>query len=122
GVCFVSLMGAFCARASVGGVGIPAEPVVTGPLFTNGQGYDVVMHDDLGFISDAEGGLLIVRFGLAADLDLDSRVGLADLTRLLSHFGTAQGVTRADGDVTGDGRIDLADLLALLGAFGATCE
>ncbi|MBI5866418.1 MAG: hypothetical protein HZB38_18260 [Planctomycetes bacterium] len=55
------------------------------------------------------------------DLNGDGVVDLADLTTLLSHFGTASGATAGDGDMDGDGDVDLADLTALLSQFGTTC-
>ncbi|MBI5866621.1 MAG: hypothetical protein HZB38_19310 [Planctomycetes bacterium] len=55
------------------------------------------------------------------DLDGDGSVGLNDLARLLSNFGTSSGGTSEQGDSDGDGDIDLSDLSALLGAFGTTC-
>lgn len=55
------------------------------------------------------------------DLDGDGAVALADLTILLSHFGTLAGATASDGDLDGDGDVDIADLAALLSAYGSTC-
>lgn len=54
----------------------------------------------------------------AGDTDGDGDVDLADLSRLLSNFGTLSGATRSDGDFDGDGDVDLSDLSALLGHFG----
>lgn len=56
-----------------------------------------------------------------ADLDGDGQVNLADLARLLGHYGQT-GVGYADGDLDLDGDVDLADLAELLGHYGATCE
>ena len=55
------------------------------------------------------------------DLTGDGLVGLDDLTRLLSNFGTASGATFAMGDSDADGDVDLGDLSALLSNFGTTC-
>ncbi len=55
------------------------------------------------------------------DLDGDADVDLADLSALLTHFGTAAGATAEDGDLDGDGDVDLADLSELLSAYGSSC-
>jgi acyl-CoA thioesterase I len=55
------------------------------------------------------------------DVTGDGQVGLDDLARLLSNFGTIGGATRQDGDLNGDTNVDLADLAALLERFGAQC-
>jgi hypothetical protein len=55
------------------------------------------------------------------DLDGDGSIGLADLSVLLSNFGTASGAGPEDGDMTGDGAVDLADLSAFLALFGTAC-
>lgn len=54
-----------------------------------------------------------------ADLNGDGQVDLADLSILLTHFGSSGGP--ADGDLNGDGNVDLADLSILLVDFGSTC-
>lgn len=56
------------------------------------------------------------------DLNGDSSVSLADLSALLSHFGTLSGATLADGDLDGDGDVDLSDLSTLLSNFGSSCS
>lgn len=56
-----------------------------------------------------------------ASIDGDSQVGLSDLARLLSHFGTTSGATFRDGDLDGDGDVDIGDLAFLLSRFGSTC-
>jgi hypothetical protein len=54
-----------------------------------------------------------------ADLNGDRTVGLADLTLLLSNFGSSgAGVA---GDLDGDHDVDLGDLTQMLSAFGTTC-
>jgi hypothetical protein len=55
------------------------------------------------------------------DLDGDGSVGLADLSALLTNYGTPSGATYADGDIDGDGDVDLADLSALLTNYGLNC-
>jgi Zn-dependent M28 family amino/carboxypeptidase len=55
------------------------------------------------------------------DLDGDADVDLADLARLLAHYGTTSGASYEDGDLDGDGDVDLTDLATLLGLYGATC-
>jgi hypothetical protein len=53
-------------------------------------------------------------------LGCDGIVGLDDLARLLSNFGTS-GNTYDDGDITGNGVVDLNDLTAFLSLFGTVC-
>lgn len=55
------------------------------------------------------------------DLDFDFSIGLGDLARLLSSFGTAS-ASYENGDLDGDGDIDLTDLAAMLSVFGRICE
>ncbi|MCC6359808.1 MAG: VCBS repeat-containing protein [Phycisphaerales bacterium] len=55
------------------------------------------------------------------DLDGNLSVDLADLSRLLSNFGTGSGAIYEQGDLDGDGDVDLADLSGLLARFGASC-
>ncbi|MCC6361086.1 MAG: immunoglobulin domain-containing protein [Phycisphaerales bacterium] len=54
------------------------------------------------------------------DLDSDADVDLADLARLLGHFGDPE-APPSDGDIDGDGDVDLSDLAQLLGRFGTVC-
>lgn len=53
------------------------------------------------------------------DLTGDGQIDLADLSRLLAHFGAAG--SAADGDISGNGQVGLEDLSALLGVFGSIC-
>ena len=55
------------------------------------------------------------------DLNGDDTVDLADLTQLLSNFGTLVGASHSDGDSDGDADVDLADLTFLLSNFGLSC-
>jgi hypothetical protein len=55
------------------------------------------------------------------DLDGDNAVDLADLGRILAHFGEPSGADLSDGDIDGDGDVDLADLATLLTWFGVAC-
>jgi hypothetical protein len=66
-----------------------------------------------------------------ADIDCDQHpcdciVGLADLQKLLSNYGTTTGATHEDGDVepapNGDGDVDLGDLQELLSQYGDNCN
>ncbi len=59
---------------------------------------------------------------LLGDLDGDCDVDLADLSILLSNYGTTSGATYEDGDLDGDGDVDLADLALLLANYGTECE
>lgn len=57
-----------------------------------------------------------------ADLTGDGQIDLADLSLLLSNYGTPSGADPQDGDIDDDGDVDLADLSALLAAYGTTCD
>lgn len=57
----------------------------------------------------------------SGDVDGNGLVDLADLSALLSHFGTVCGATTADGDVDADADVDLGDLALLLANFGTLC-
>lgn len=54
------------------------------------------------------------------DLNGDGSVGLADLARLLSSFGTPGGAAYDDGDLNGDGDVDVQDLSEMLSLFGTS--
>lgn len=56
----------------------------------------------------------------AGDINLDGIVNLADLTLLLSGFGSS-GAELEDGDINNDGLVDLTDLSLLLSSFGQGC-
>ncbi|MFQ5807547.1 MAG: hypothetical protein ACE5I3_13960 [Phycisphaerae bacterium] len=58
---------------------------------------------------------------LVGDLDGDCDVDLADLSILLSNYGTSSGADPGDGDLDGDGDVDLMDLAQLLASYGAEC-
>jgi hypothetical protein len=55
------------------------------------------------------------------DLDGDNDIDLADLNRLLAHYGLTSGANYTDGDLDGDYDVDLADLTALLAVYGTSC-
>ncbi|MEP0847930.1 MAG: PQQ-dependent sugar dehydrogenase [Phycisphaerae bacterium] len=55
------------------------------------------------------------------DVNGDRQITLADLSILLTNFGTATGMHLDDGDLDQDGDVDLADLSALLTLFGGSC-
>lgn len=55
------------------------------------------------------------------DLDGDGRVGVADLSTLLTNFGRADSPSPKQGDVNQDGVINLEDLAALLVVYGTEC-
>lgn len=60
---------------------------------------------------------------LEGDLDCDCQVGIADLSQLLSAYGTHIDEPSYDGraDLSGDHAIGLADLSMLLTEFGRSC-
>jgi hypothetical protein len=67
------------------------------------------------------------RFGrspneLSGDVNCDCVVDFADLTLLLSNFGSQGGTPYAAGDRDGDADVDLQDLAVLLGSYSTTCE
>jgi len=55
------------------------------------------------------------------DLDGNGNIDLADLARLLAHYGTTGDAQYADGDLDGNGNVGPADLAALLAHYGETC-
>lgn len=55
------------------------------------------------------------------DLNGDGSVSLADLSILLSNYGTVGGVDPEDGDIDGDDDVDLSDLAVMLSVFGTFC-
>lgn len=57
------------------------------------------------------------------DIDGDGAVGLGDLGRLLSSFGSFRGMANYDpaADLDGDGTVGLGDLARLLAAYGRSC-
>jgi hypothetical protein len=59
------------------------------------------------------------------DVNQSGAVELADLSTLLSNFGTPSAATCAQGDIepaSGDGDVDLTDLAILLARFGTSCN
>lgn len=75
------------------------------------------------WISAVSQGAAIVHWpapGIDGDLDADGDVDLADLSRLLTAFGTCNGDALFDAvaDLDGDGCVGLADLSELLTNFG----
>ena len=56
------------------------------------------------------------------DLDGNGEVGLPDLARVLTSYGTADGATYPDADLDCDGDVDLSDLAELLSRCGDVCE
>lgn len=63
----------------------------------------------------------VVETGCPGDLNGDNGVDLADLSLLLSNYGTSSGALPEDGDLDGDGDVDLLDLSLLLSYYGTTC-
>lgn len=55
------------------------------------------------------------------DLDGNGRIGVGDLSTLLTNFGRTRGATPKQGDVNQDGVIDLSDLALLLVVYGLDC-
>ncbi|MCC6359033.1 MAG: hypothetical protein IT450_09830 [Phycisphaerales bacterium] len=56
------------------------------------------------------------------DIDGSGEIGLADLSVLLSNYGTPSGAGAEQGDLDGDGDVDLQDLAGMLGVFGTSCS
>lgn len=58
---------------------------------------------------------------IPGDVNGDCSVDLADLSILLSRFGSPDDLSHFDGDLDEDGDVDLSDLALLLANFGSTC-
>jgi RHS repeat-associated protein len=56
---------------------------------------------------------------LVADVDFDGGSNAGDFNRIALNFGTASGMTFADGDVSGDGAVNASDFSVLAGVLGA---
>lgn len=78
--------------------------------------YPSVHHSRLAYAADD--GLYYADLYPLGDLDYDRDVDLADLARLLGHYGMTEGAVYELGDLDEDGDIELADLAALLGHYG----
>ncbi len=55
------------------------------------------------------------------DLDGDGDIDLADLARMLAHYGNSGGLSYRQGDLDGDQDVDLADLALILAGYGNVC-
>ena len=62
---------------------------------------------------------MILTPALLGDTDNDGDVDLADLSILLTNYGSTE-ASFWDGDMDGDGKISLSDLVALLASYGST--
>jgi len=76
----------------------------------------------LGKSAPVEMDFQTITFNCPGDIDGNGQVDLADLSVLLSRFGTPTGATPADGDIDNDGDVDLADLAVMLSLFGTVCS
>ncbi|MBI5865957.1 MAG: metallophosphoesterase [Planctomycetes bacterium] len=92
--------------------------LVRGSLLVDvaGDRLDARFIDEDGLVADA---FTIIKGAPQGDLDLDCDVDIADLARLLSHFGESGSV--GDGDINQDQTINLFDLAILLSHFGDRC-
>ena len=70
---------------------------------------------------DTSGASFTVSVSLLGDINGDGTVDLADLSIMLSNYGTTGGMTYQDGDLDGDGAVDLSDLSLLLSNYGQSC-
>jgi len=91
------------------------------PLNPEDCGYEAT--DDAAFVNLVEHACCLSdgQALWAGDVDHVCQVGLADLSALLTNYGTASGATRAQGDLDGDGDVELANLSALLTVYGTEC-
>jgi hypothetical protein len=74
-----------------------------------------------GTSADANGNGVPDECDCPGDFDGDWDIDLADLQRMLAHYGSTANAVYADGDIDFDGDVDLADLQALLSVYGTTC-
>jgi len=98
--------------------GIAVYPYMMG--FTQSGPYDVVaklskhLSVRVNGVTLAQDTPMNWQFAFLGDLDGDDSIGLADLNRVLIHFGTSND----GGDVNGDGSVALDDLNTVLLNFG----
>lgn len=102
-----------------------------GEMFMSGAEYQLsgtTGQPDAGSVMTGDDFELIGGFwagvgGCPEDLDGDGEVGLADLSVVLSAFGTCVGDSGFDplADLDGNGCVELNDLSQLLAVFGSNC-
>ena len=102
----------------------PGSPVCA--VTRNGASIGFTYNSTLGKVTvdttiSGAGVTLRVATTLAADANGDGAVNGADLSVLLSTFGTAQ-PAGTNGDLNGDGFVNGADLSVLLSGFGSSCQ
>lgn len=119
---FANLTGGTLSLSTV--LRVPPNSPVCG-ITRNGMSIPYIYNASLGqiavntTISGASVTLRVVR-SPAADINADGFVNAADLSVMLSTFGTMQ-PTGTNGDLNGDGIVNGADLSVLLAGFGQSC-
>lgn len=113
--CFLYLV-RLGAGLSIYNIADPANPVYAGHYDTAAHAWNVSVRAPYIYVSDATGGLVILRANLSGDLTGDGEVDQADLALVLSAYGETDA-----GDLNGDGVTDQADLAILLANYGSLC-
>lgn len=100
--------------------GVHQNVLLVNPASSNVAGsYDVEIIGACGIVF-SDPAILTVTI-IPGDINESGEVDIADLTTLLSSFGTLSGASFANGDLDGDGDVDLNDLTSMLSAFGSQC-
>jgi autotransporter-associated beta strand protein len=91
----------------------PASVAAIKPRIVSGQIFSSTPGGELGYI-DAGGGQVEVRFTLPGDTNLDGVVNAADLSNLITSYGTSTGAIWLQGDFDYNGNVNVADLADLV--------
>lgn len=82
--------------------------------------YDCVV-SDLCMEEEVSSASRLVVF-LAGDANGDGQVSFADITGVLTNFGTVYAPGTGPGDANGDGVVSFADVTSVLGNWGVSCQ
>ena len=60
---------------------------------------------------------IVLRRGLSGDANMDGKVDINDLTRVLTNYNQSTGMSWNTGDFNGDGKVDINDLTIVLSNY-----